>query len=198
LEAADASDLEWFAAVDWDTPLQQGDLLRDCAVPVIQGDLPVTREAAAVTDPPEIDYHFMDLMVISQSCDITMQRGRPRRVEQILVCPAWTFADFRATYPEIGRDTIRNMLAGRMPLWHVLAPCNLPELQRGHTFLEFRRIMSLPDSHLDGCRNLHPRRLRLRSPWLEHMAYAAGYLIGRPAIPTEPPPIPDSEFVQPR
>src|SRR5687768_1907085 len=97
--------------VDKDAPLEQGDLLLNCAVPVIVGDLPVTQEAAENSDPPVIDYHFMDLMVLSQSCDITVQQGRPRRVEQIVVCPAWTLADFRQEYPEIGKQTIGNMLA---------------------------------------------------------------------------------------
>lgn len=194
MAAAGSGDSEWFMAIDKDAPLVQGDLLVDCVVPIIVGDLPISRQAVESMEPPDIDFHVMDLMILSQSCDLDMQQGRPRRVEQIVVCPAWTLAAFRKAYPTIGKQTVGNMLAGKMPLWHVLAPSTLPELERSHTFLEFRRIMSLPGAHLDASKGLRPHRLRLRSPWREHMAYAAGYLLGRPAIPTDPPPIPDTEF----
>jgi hypothetical protein len=197
LEATGAGEqTSWYEAVDQDKPLEQGDILRACPVPVITSILPLT-EAAAQSAEVAYDFDVLDLIILSQSCDITMQGGRPRRVDDIVVCPAWELPRLREDYPEIDRGSfIADIIRGRIPLWHALAPSEISGLERSHTFLEFRRIVVLPAAHLDALAIMQSRRLRLRSPWREHMSYAAGALLGRPAIP-EPAPTPPKPTAHP-
>jgi hypothetical protein len=187
LEAAGSADQAWYEVVDKDNPLEQGDILRACPVPVITSLLPATEEAAQTADVT-YDIDVVDIIILSQSCDIAMQGGRPRRVEDIVVCPAWELPKLREDYPEIDRGSfISDIIKGRVPLWHALAPSDLPGLERSHAFLELRRIIVLPAMHLEALSDMQSRRLRLRSPWREHMSYAAGALLGRPAIPSPAP-----------
>jgi len=196
LEVVRSADDAWFEAVDKDEPLEQGDILRNCPVPVFASALPSTEEAARIVEVV-YDLEILDVIILSQSCDITMQDGKPRRVEDIVTCPAWELPKLREVYPEIDRGgSISEIIKGRRPLWHALAPSSISGLERAHTFLEFRRIIVLPAAHLEALATLQSRRLRLRSPWREHMSYAAGALLSRPAIP-EPVPMPPKPTTSP-
>lgn len=127
---------------------------------------------------------------LSQSCDLAIQANGRRRTEQVVVCPIWEFSQLREVLPTIGRELLGNVIRGRVPAWHALAPCTLRGFERQHLFADFNRIATVPITWVETLAIQQSPRLRLRSPWREHMSAAVGLFFSRPAIPEPIPPLP--------
>lgn len=185
MDLAAAYGPSWYEVVEGRN-LEQGDLLVQCPVVVAHGDIPTEVD---VTLPIALSGRVAtaDVMVLSQSCDITVQRDGRRRVDHVVVCPVW---EVQTASERFSRSMIGNVLAGRVPTWHALAPCTLPGLERRHLFMELRRILTVPVEWAEAIAAQRSPRLRLRSPWKEHMAAAVGNLFSRPALPYPIPPVP--------
>ena len=175
----------WYEAVEGPS-LEQGDILPRCPVVVAQGEIPTDIDAALPMALPGRVMYF-DVVVLSQSCDIVVQPNGRRRVEHVVVCPVW---EVPTANEQFSRSLIGNVLAGRVPTWHALAPSTLTGLERPHLFVELRRILTVPVDWAETVAVQRSPRLRLRSPWKEHMAAAVGNLFSRPALPYPIPPIP--------
>lgn len=150
-----------------------------------------TSEQEANENEYTAGFDFLDVMVLSQTCDIIVQPNGVRRVSQIVACPVWELPRLRKVQPEVDRSGfLGNVIKGHVPLWHALAPCKLPGLERPHMFLELKRILTIPVDQAEELAGQQSPRLRLLSPWREQMSYAVGTLLSRPAIPHPVPPLP--------
>jgi len=185
VESADRHGPSWYEIVEG-PDLEQGDILPRFPLTIVEAQLP-TSEGAQVAPEPLVHVLIVDVVVLSQSCDIAVQPDGRRRVEHAVVCPVW---EVPRSNERFSRNMIGNVLAGRSPTWHALAPCTLPGLERPHRFMELRRILTVPVEWAEAIANDRSPRLRLRSPWKEHMAPAVGNLFSRPALPYPIPPIP--------
>ena len=156
LEAVGQYGPSWYEIVTG-SDLEQGDILPSCRVVVAHGDLPT---AVDVTLPMALSGRvaIADVMVLSQSCDIVVQPNGRRRVEHVVVFPIW---EVPTANEQFSRSLIGNVLAGRVPTWHALAPCTLPGLEPPHLFLEPRRILAVPVEWAEAIAADRSPRLRL-------------------------------------
>lgn len=184
MDAAGPHGPSWYEVVEGSS-LEQGDILSRCPVVVSQGDVPTPVDATLPMALPG-RVVFFDVVVLSQSCDMAVQPDGRRRVEHVVVCPVW---EVPSAGERFSRSIIGNVLAGRVPTWHALAPSSLPGLERPHLFMELRRILTVPVDWAESVAAQRSPRLRLGSPWKEHMSAAVGNLFSRPALPYPIPPI---------
>ena len=185
MEAADRYGPSWYELAEGPN-LEQGDILPRFPLTIVDAGLPAS-ENIQDGPAPFINILIVDVIVLSQSCDIAVQPDGRRRVEHVVVCPVWEVATPNERF---SRSMIGNVLAGRAPTWHALAPSTLPGLERPHLFMELRRILTVPVEWAEAIAAQRSPRLRLRSPWREHMAAAVGNLFSRPALPYPIPPVP--------
>ena len=162
-------------------------MLKNCPVVVPDGDMPSGQPGERL--PARLEY--FNVVVLSQSCDVTIQRNGLRKVDLAVVSPVWTVTKLREVHPEYGSQSfLSDVIAGRRPTWYALAPCLLPGFEVEHQFIELRRVLSIPVAWAEALAAQQSPRLRLLSPWREHMSKAVGEFFSRVAIPQPIPRLP--------
>ena len=159
MEGADRYGPSWYEIVEG-PDLEQGDILPRFPLTIVDAELPAS-ESVQTGPEPVVNILIVDVIVLSQSCDIAIQPDGRRRVEHVVVCPVW---DVPSAHERFSRSVIGNVLAGRVPTWHALAPCTLPGLECPHLFMELRRILIVPAEWAEAIATDRSPRLRLRSP----------------------------------
>ena len=76
---------------------------------------------------------------------------------------------------------------GNLPAFHVLAECNLPNIQREIRVVDFRRAYSLPIGFMRGQAN-KADRVKLLPPYREHLSQAFARFFMRVGLPVDIPP----------
>lgn len=168
----------WYSLIDdpGDLSLQQGDILLGFryfvptayAVPTESGNrdsLTVVRTA---------------VVTMTASCDL----ARPGKVDYVTLCPHWDF-DEAVRNPSTGikASSKATIEKGQQPRYCLLAACELPACPMGLRVVDFNRIFSIPGSFIqEHIANGGPR-LRMNSPYREHLAQAFGSYHTRVGLP---------------
>lgn len=169
----------WYHRVSGDD-LTQGDIIERCPVFIPPEDLaehPLETAAFRIVE--------RDLVVMSQSCDL--EKGREKLTE-VLLCAVWERSEMPAGHPLSRPEGLENVRKGRIPAWHILAPCELPGLERDVRLVEFQRTYSLPLSFIRKRAAACPERMRLLPPYREHLAQAFARFFMRIGLPVDIPP----------
>lgn len=172
----------WYCLVKGDE-LEQGDILESC--PVFSPPSDLTLDSFAVGEA-DFSWEERDVIVMSQSCDLAKNSGK---IEEVLLCAVWTRTEL-SNLPEEPLSSTANMeqaRKGRLPAFHVLNECKLPEANRDFSIVDFRRTYSLP---LDFSRNFASQatdRIRLLPPYREHLSQAFARYFMRVGLPADIP-----------
>lgn len=165
--------------------ITQGDLL-------LQGDLitacPVSRIAREWVFPLKVenitaDIVSADLVVMSQSCDLENNKIVQVLLAQVLGWPSIVREEVERGNASIkSRDFRKKLIEGNVPGLSLLHKHDLdPRLD--WSVVEFHRLYTLPKSFLEQyAKSLGPR-LRLRSPYREHLAQAFARYFMRVGLP---------------
>lgn len=159
---------DWFVAVAGGD-LMQGDVLTDFPAPVVRS---VEFEDGRPRLEAEIE--IVDVAIMTQSCDLEHDK-----TERVLLCRVAAWEDLvreelsRGNQLVVSSQFIDKLIAGALPPLSLLhrrgAPPRLP-----WSVVDFREhYLATPAhirSHLEA--RGHPRRLRMRSPYREHLAQA--------------------------
>jgi hypothetical protein len=170
----------WFGTVEGDD-IEQGDVLENCPVFLPPEDLVIT-----AADHPPVNTNFKweerDLVVMSQSCDLTKGRSK---IDDVLLCAVWR----RSELPDkLAKDEgMENVRLGRMPGFQLLADCNLAGFEREVRVVDFRRVYSLPIAFVRR-RAMAAKRLRLLPPYREHLSQSFARFFMRVGLPVDIPP----------
>ena len=174
------ADYPWYCLVNSDE-LKQGDILEGCPVFFPPSDLTLN---SLEEENADFAWEERNVIVMSQSCDLV--KGR-EKITQVLLCPLWN----RSMLTEGHLSTNRGMedaRRGQLPAFHVLDECKLKDTEREFRVVDFRYIYTLP---LDFCREFAvkmPSRVRLLSPYREHLSQAFARFFMRVGLPTDIPP----------
>jgi hypothetical protein len=165
----------WLKTVGSD--LEQGDLLPDCALPMVGPDFePVIGESTIVIQ-------IRDLIVVTQSCDLANARG-----QFAALCPIYGLDRFESINPDFtkkGRwESVRK---GRVDGLHLLGSPEDPQNNRLALVVDFREIYSLPVAYLANHAGGQGDRWRLQSPYLEHFSQAFARFFMRVGLPVQIP-----------
>lgn len=170
----------WYCLVDGDE-LQQGDILEDC--PVFS---PPTNLTLNPLDQ-EADFRWTrrNVIIMSQTCDMVKDR---KGVTEVLLCLITDRSEH--TDPNDHLSTPGGMeqaRKGQLIRHHVLNECKLENADREFRIVDFRCIYTLP---LDFCREFAAKsgnRIRLLSPYREHLSQSFARLFMRVGLPTDIP-----------
>jgi hypothetical protein len=171
-ETRNAFEFPWYQAGGWET-LEQGDLLPDCPVLIPPASLTDLLLNAKTGDLMKVasEIQFVDLIVMSQSCDLVNDK-----IEQVLLCALFPASAQTKTV----RDEIRKE---RRPPLHMIEKCEL----KGHGFerrvVDFRTIYTLPKAFVAAFAAGLGLRVRLLSPYKEHLSQAFARYFMRVGLP---------------
>lgn len=158
--------------------LAQGDLLRNCFVPVFPPDFGTT------LSPQEVPVATANLIVVTQSCDL-----ESRKVALVALCPIHSLSEFEASNPDFTKKGAwEEVRQGRREGLHLLPSPTLPQNNREALVVDFRQIISLPLAYLMSHARDLGSRWRLQSPYLEHFSQAFARFFMRVGLPSAIPP----------
>jgi hypothetical protein len=169
----------WYGRVTEDD-LQQGDIIEACPVFIPPEDLaerPLETASFLVVE--------RDLIVMSQSCDL--EKGQ-EKLSEVLLCAVWQRSEMPAGHALSRPEGLENVRKGRVPAWHILAPCELQGLEREARLVEFQRTHSLPLTFIRRRAAASGERIRLLPPYREHLAQAFARFFMRVGLPIDIPP----------
>ena len=163
---------EWWSAVSG-VDLEQGDLLHDFPIsvvqPVEQGE-PGYRSARSVS----VEIQVMTGVVITQTCDLAQGKVNDVLVARVVPWHAFAEAQYRAGNTNvISGAYINNLIQGNIqPIALLGERQTRPQLN--WSIVDFRELVTPQRSAIDGHNQEpgHRTRLRLRSPYKEHLAQA--------------------------
>jgi hypothetical protein len=177
------SQSQWYEIITSEE-LQQGDLFPTCPVVLT----PTTLMSPPVSsEPPSAiaaQVRVYNVIVMSQSCDLVQ-----RKLSLVLVCPYWSLTELEAMdarfKPPRMKEEVRR---GNVPAYHMLAACDLAGFEHEIQIVDFRTVFSVPFDFLTELARQRPKRLRLRSPYREHLSQAFARFFMRVGLPADIPP----------
>ena len=173
------ADYPWYCLVSSDE-LQQGDILEGCPVfspPTNLSLNPFEQEA-------DFKWTRRNIIMMSQSCDLVKGRKDIGEVLLCLITDRSEHVEGLLSKPE-GMEQARK---GQLIRHQVLNECKLPNAEREFRIVDFRCIYTLP---IDYCRQFAAEsgdRIRLLSPYREHLSQSFARLFMRVGLPTNIPP----------
>jgi hypothetical protein len=166
----------WYEAVSG-SELAQGDLLQQVLLPFISSSDP---------NRPEIVLERTSAVVLTQTCDLENQK-----VTQVLlgaVVEYDTYAEAersRGNHYVASRRFRKAVLEGALPPLAVLRPADAASVPFGWSLVDFRRLYTLPLTDVRTMAESLGVRLRLRSPYREHLAQSFARFHMRVGLPTD-------------
>jgi len=175
----------WYEIVDDSEELEQGDFIEECEV-IIPSYTPVETDT---TDTRKFrakgTSRTYDVVIISQTC--TLENGQPD--DYVLICPRNSYSDYLRTNIE-ANHTLKSIQAnleqirlGRQLRYYLLNKCDLPDLTCEMQIVELDKVFSVPYDTMKQMAKSSGKRLRLLSPYKEHLAQAFAYYYMRVALP---------------
>jgi hypothetical protein len=168
----------WYETIQ-SAQLMQGDLLPGCLVSIIKGEW---------TFPPKIeevvvDFVATDMIVMTQSCDL-----EGNKVDHVLLARTMAWRDVVREESERGNSAVRSrdfrkkMVEGTIPGLSLLHKHEqTPMLD--WSVVDFHQLFTLPKPFVENFANSLGPRLRLRSPYREHLAQAFARYFMRVGLP---------------
>ncbi len=160
----------WYELVQG-SDLAQGDVLRAC--PIFH---PLENN--------EYDEIMSDVVVLSQTCDLVNDK-----LTLVLVCPVFPLSLMMQSAEFLKSKRVREALRrGNFPGFHLLNRCEFPGFESDYLVCDFRSIYSIHLSVAKSQLVQTKERLRLRSPYREHLAQALARFLMRVGLPVDIPP----------
>jgi len=176
---ADPVDPDWYQ-VTTGSGLEQGDLLPGCRVPIAIETAPV--EEGATFD---VDVRVVDLVVLTQSCDLEHDKVSTLLLGRVYTWEAVVESEISRGNQKIkSKDTRVQLQRGAVPNFCLLhRRTQPPELT--WSVVDFHQLHTLSAAAVrKHAEELGPR-LRLRSPYKEHVAQAFARYFMRVGLPLD-------------
>ena len=167
-------DGQWYTVVSG-SGIAQGDILRSCPVPVIDSMLPLRVEAYGQA----IRVRSLDLIVLSQSCDLENSN-----IDSVLLAEVTAWDTIKSQGQDHVKATwFRNALVqGNVAGYSLLRKSELTVLL-DWSVADFHRLHLLSKASLEEFVVTIGNRLRMRSPYREHLSQAFARFFMRVGLP---------------
>lgn len=171
----------WFADIDHEVALEQGDILLNCNVL-----LPNQIHYLAILNNEEPDEPIniikITAIVLSQSCDIVNDK-----IDSIIICPIWPLRELIKNNSYFNSSKAKEELRqGKNPSFHLLNKIKFENAAEDFYFVDFHHIYSVPKSFLTELLKSEKRK-RLLPPYREHLSQAFARYFMRVGLPTDIP-----------
>ena len=167
---------EWYEAVSG-PDLAQGDVLQQVLLPFISSSDP---------NRPEIVLERTSAVVLTQTCDLENQK-----VTHVLLGAVVRYESYAEAERSRGNQFVASrrfrkaVLEGALPPLAVLRPSEVAGLPFEWSLVDFRRLYTLPLDDVRSMAGSLGTRLRLRSPYREHLAQSFARFHMRVGLPTD-------------
>jgi hypothetical protein len=169
--------MEWYSIINGETALMQGDFFFSCKL----------LNQISIIDTTEIDAEteIHDIVILSQSCDLAA-----KKIDRALVCPVYQLETLSGLHADYKNKKAREELRkGNRIGYHLL---NKPPHQNGLSkddfyVVDFKKPYSVALNILEELTNHNPTRLRLNSPYREHLSQAFARFFMRVGFPSDIP-----------
>lgn len=165
----------WYTLVSEEKGLEQGDFVLNC--PIME---PVHDINEGKMKTTYIEYN---VVVMSQSCDLTN-----KKVELVLVCPFWDMKTIEKYNPWFQSNKNKEKLRkGYQPNYHLLNKPDLENinLESDYLVVDFRSVFSVPYHFLIEYIARKEHRIRLLSPYKEHLSQSFARFFMRVGLPVD-------------
>ncbi len=181
----------WFEVVTGQE-LGQGDILPSCPVPILPAHYPPDNGDFTVQTPLSFaaQLETRDVVILSQSCDLIN-----RKLSSVIVGPLWPLEclpelandDKLKTEPNRMKSLCDFIREGNSPRFHLLDRCEIEGHTHDYLVVDFWATFTVPFGFLETFANYSGARLRLQSPYTEHLSQAFARFVMRVGLPS---PIP--------
>jgi hypothetical protein len=185
-----SSRFPWYDRVEQaNATIEQGDILDNCKIFALPSnslydqiqrlDPALPSQELQVEKAP---LEQVNLIVASQSCDLRTRPGGKTTLKNVLLCAFHRYDQF----PQDGdrKLDVKNIIQGRQPAYHLLAPTGIPGFQRGLRIIDFRNVYVLPIEYVRAHLSAAPH-LRLLPPYREHFSQAFARFFMRVGLPSD-------------
>lgn len=166
----------WYKIISDSETLMQGDFLWNC---------PVIAPSEEISESVEVTVKCYNVIVMSQSCDL-----QHAKLDLVLVCPFWLLREVGAQNSFYkgakGKEALRR---GNIPGYHLLNKCSLKHFNSNdYWVVDFRNVFGVHYNFLFHLVTKEKTRLRLLSPYREHLSQAFARFFMRVGLPVDIPP----------
>lgn len=172
-------DHPWYENATDDAP-EQGDFLTDVSVVLPPDDAMLIDVAEGERQNLELPIDRYSLVVLTQTCDLVT-----KGYGTVLCCQRLGLANFLSEQPELNRKELVRFLdflrLNRRVGFYLLPPWRDQGLG-DYQVVDFRNTISLPIGYVRYLNQRPLPRLRLKSPYREHMAQAFAFTYMRVAL----------------
>lgn len=182
----------WYEPVPAASPLLQGDFVLDCPVLIWKPGRPNFEGQQEHEVLANIfDVEKMDVVVMTQSCDLEQ-----RKVQEVVVCPMDALSEFKTAWEGDVRakgqvptakawtSLCKDIRDGFQWNYAMLNRGEIDALKTEHRIVDFHEIFTLPLEFLEGIAIQRGPRLRLCSPYREHLSQAFARYFMRVGLPS--------------
>ncbi len=155
----------------------QGDLILEC--PIIKP--PTTFD---IEEIPEIEISFLNVVVLSQSCDL-----ENRKIDIVLVSPYYTLDYYLSQLPLDQQNSkgkaksIQDLLQGNRPSYHLLSKDEKVGDQA--LVVDFKNVYGVSFEYLEQYVKKINSRARILPPFREHLSQAFARYFMRVGLPSQ-------------
>jgi hypothetical protein len=173
------SDGDWYEVIQGES-LLQGDILRACPVVQLVGGVPWPPAPDAAV---EVDLVEVDLILMTQSCDLENDKVEDVLLAQVIAWPVVVKNEVEKGNTVVkAREFRKKLIEGIVPGLSLLHKREQqPALP--WSVVDFHRLFTLPKAFVRRVVAGAGPRLRLRSPYREHLAQAFARYFMRVGLP---------------
>jgi len=161
----------WYEFVDSTTEIKQGERIEACPIIIPPSKFDENEET-------EVEITEYNVVVLSQSCDL-----EHTKIDIVLVAPYWTFDEIKNINPDWASKKNKNKFReGLIPGYHLLNQCELDEFNSDFVIVDFKNVYGVQLKFLrDYLKD--KQRIRLLSPYREHLSQAFARHLMRVGLP---------------
>lgn len=169
---------QWYEVLTKSSQILQGDVIKNC--PFIRPPNEVLQKGDVV----HLKVSITDGIVMSQSCDLEEEK-----IDLVMICPLLPLDFLAKEEPfyagKLGKNKIRT---GDVYPYHMLDTCKIKGFESDFQIVSFKDVFSVDIAALKTLAYRNGDRLRLKSPYREHLSQAFARYFMRVGLPSTIPP----------
>ena len=175
----------WFESIENpNEPLEQGDVIYSIPVPEIVTEFKDVLTIDSIKSTKDFRVAFHSGVILSQSCDIS--GNKPGQRISVIFAPIYTIEEYKPVNSGlVSNASLEAIRTGRMPSHHMINECDVQGFERGKSILDFKEVLTIPFDLLLKLVGDGLKRIRIRSPYREHLSAAYGRSIMRVGLPSD-------------
>ncbi|MFB9859609.1 hypothetical protein ACFPFV_07445 [Salinicoccus siamensis] len=168
----------WFEVVMEDNnTMEQGDIIKEVSVlePTIELIQGKSKDIGTI--------EHEKVIILTQSCDLANTK-----TPWIHVSPVVSLSEMQRQFSHLrDNNALESIRRGNQPKFHMINECILENYESEKAIIDFRNVFTLPYSFMKQKAEEQQGRLRLQSPYKEHLSQAYARFFMRVGLPNDIP-----------